>query len=377
MIVEATAPTRIDLAGGTLDIYPIYLLEDGALTINLAITIGTRARLEPYSGGVAVCAQDLGIGVEAPTAEALPAGGPLDLVLRAVRYCGLPARTRVVTVSQAPQGSGLGASSSLLVALLAACARWRGRPAGFPPSRTRWGRRSAGFLPPPARPLASRGTVSLIRSPRPDLVDLASRLEAQSINAPTGKQDYYAALHGGLNAIWFGLDETVVEPLLPPRRLGGLADHLVLTFTGAPHASGLTNWSMLRAYLDGVPGTTQGLRAIGRISREMRDALRQGDLRACARLLRAEWEQRRRLAEGVSTPQVERAMAIARRAGALASKVCGAGGGGCVVSLVPAERRSMVERALDEAGFRVLPFRAARRGLRVVTRPSPGTRRAG
>lgn len=362
MIVEATAPTRIDLAGGTLDIYPIYLLEDGALTINLAITIGTRARLEPYTGGIAVYAQDLRIGVEAPTAAALPVGGPLDLVLRTVRYCGLPARTRVVTASQAPQGSGLGASSSLLVGLLTACARWRGRPPGF--------------LPPGGRRPASRGTASPLRSPRPDLVDLASRLEAQSINAPTGKQDYYAALHGGLNAIWFGLDETVVEPLLPPRRLAGLAEHLVLTFTGAPHASGLTNWSMLRAYLDGVPGTVRGLRAIGRISREMRDALRQGDLRACARLLRAEWEQRRGLADGVSTPQVERAMAVARRAGALASKVCGAGGGGCMVSLVPAERRGAVERALEEAGFRVLSFRAARRGLRVVTRPSPGTGRA-
>ncbi|MDQ7850350.1 MAG: hypothetical protein QN152_01825 [Armatimonadota bacterium] len=371
MIVEATAPTRIDLAGGTLDIYPIYLLEDGALTINLAITIGTRARLEPYSGGVAVYARDLGVGVEAPTAAALPVGGPLDLVLRTVRYCGLPARTRVITASQAPQGSGLGASSSLLVGLLAACARWRGRRPGSLLSRR------PGPLPSRPRRPVSGGTVSSLPSPRPDLVDLASRLEAQSINAPTGKQDYYAALCGGLNAIWFGLDQTVVEPLLPPRRLGGLAEHLVLTFTGAPHTSGLTNWSMVRAYLDGVAGTTRGLRAIGRISREMRDALRQGDLHACARLLRAEWEQRRGLAEGVSTPQVERAMAVARRAGALASKVCGAGGGGCVVSLVPAERRGAVERALEEAGFRVLPFRAARRGLRVVTRPSQTRTQAG
>lgn len=340
MIIDAHAPTRIDLAGGTLDIYPIYLLEGGATTINVAITLRTHVRLEPYPGGVAVYSRDLAFGVEAPAAATLPGGGPLDLVLRTVRYAGLPARTRVITSSDAPRGSGLGASSSLLVGLLAACERRQGR-----------------------RPR---------RAPFGDLVELAARLEAQSINAPTGKQDYYAALHGGLNAIWFDLDREVVEPLLPARRLGGLEEHLVLTFTGEPHASGLTNWGMIRAYLDGVPGTVEGLRAIRRISQEMREVLRHGDLRGFARLLRAEWEQRRRLAAGVSTREVERAINAARRAGALASKVCGAGGGGCIVTVVPAETKYRVEGALTEAGFRVLPFRIARAGLRVRARPSRG-----
>jgi D-glycero-alpha-D-manno-heptose-7-phosphate kinase len=341
MIFDAAAPTRIDLAGGTLDIFPLYLLEGGALTINVAITIHTRVRLEPYSGGVAVYSDDLGFGVEAPSAAALPIGGPLDLILRAIRYCGLPARTRVVTASEAPRSSGLGASSSLLVALLATCDRRSGR-------RT-----------------------------RPDLIDLAAKLEAQSIRAPTGKQDYYAALHGGLNAIWFGVERETVEPLLSPRRLAGLERHLVLAFTEEPHASGLTNWGVIRAYLDGNPGTVRGLQAIRRISQEMREALRREDLRACARLLREEWAQRRGLAAGVSTPQIERALATARRAGALAGKACGAGGGGCVVSLSPAERKSAVEQALAAEGFRVLPFRIARRGLTVVARPGRSARRVG
>src|SRR3990172_4107337 len=352
----------------------------GAVTINLAITIGTRVRVEPYAEGVAVYSEDLGFGVEAPTAAALPVGGPLDLILRTLRYCALPTHTRVVTASDAPRGSGLGASSSLLVALLAACERCRTR--GSPRRRVL----------------------------RPDLVDIAAKLEAQSINAPTGKQDYYAALQGGLNAIWFGLEQETVEPLLPLRRLAALEEHLVLTFTGEPHASGRTNWGMMRAYLDGVPETVRGLRAIRRISQEMREALRRGDLRASARLLREEWEQRRGLAEGgraarrgaaslppprllreeweqrrglaegVSTPEIERAITTARKAGALASKVCGAGGGGCVVSVVPAERKGTVERALTEANFRVLPFRIARRGLQVAVRPSrirPRARRPG
>src|SRR3990172_7639284 len=350
MIIEATPPTRIDLAGGTLDIYPIYLLEGGAVTINLAITIGTRVRVEPYAKGVAVSTGARGLGVGPRPAAALPVGGPLDLILRTLRYCALPTRTRVVTASDAPRGSGLGASSSLLVALLAACERCRTR--GSPRRRVL----------------------------RPDLVDIAAKLEAQSINAPTGKQDYYAALQGGLNAIWFGLEQETVEPLLPLRRLAALEEHLVLTFTGEPHASGRTNWGMMRAYLDGVPETVRGLRAIRRISQEMREALRRGDLRASARLLREEWEQRRGLAGGVSTPEIERAIATARKTGALASKVCGAGGGGCVVSVVPAGRKSAVEWALTEASFRVLPFHIARRGLQVAVRPSrirPRARRTG
>jgi len=337
MILEATAPTRIDLAGGTLDIYPISLLEGEVVTVNLAITILARVWVEPHGGGVAVYSQDLGIGVEAPDAAALPIGGPLDLVLRAVRYSGVPGRTRVVTASEAPRGSGLGASSALLVAILAATDRRKG------------GRRVG-------------------KSAGPGLVEAASRLEAQSIGAPTGKQDYYAALWGGLNAIWFHLDGEAVEPLLPPRRLAGLEEHLVLSFTGEPHASGLTNWSMVRAYLDGVPETVRGLRTIGRISRQMREALRGGDLRATARLLREEWEARRTLAEGVSTPEIERAVRTARRAGALASKVCGAGGGGCVVSVVGTGKKAAVAQALAAEGFRVLPFRIARAGLSVRTR---------
>jgi D-glycero-alpha-D-manno-heptose-7-phosphate kinase len=343
MILEATAPTRIDLAGGTLDIYPISLLEGEVVTVNLAITIPTRVRVEGYGGGVAVSSEDLGVGVEAPDAASLPIGGPLDLVLRAVRYAGVGARTRVLTASEAPRGSGLGASSSLLVATLAACDRWKG-------GRRTW------------------------KTIGGELVDVAARLEAQSIAAPTGKQDYYAALHGGLNAVWFQLDGEAVEPLLPLRRLGGLEEHLVLTYTGEPHASGLTNWSMVRAYLDGVPETVRGMRAIGRISRQMREALRGGDLRLTARLLREEWEQRRTLAAGVSTPQIERAVRTARRAGALASKVCGAGGGGCVVSLVGTGKKTAVAEALAVEGFHVLPFRIARTGLRVQTRASKGRR---
>jgi len=332
-IVEAAAPNRVDLAGGTLDIYPISVLEGEVVTVNLAIRIYGRVRLEPYPAGVALYSEDLGMGVEAPHAAALPVGGALDLVARAVRYTRLPARTRVVTRAEAPRGSGLGASSALLVALLAAGERRRGR-----------------------------------RGIRRDLVDVAARLEAQSIAAPTGKQDYYAALYGGLNAIRFGVDGERVTPLLPPRRLNGLAEHLVLAFTGEPHVSGLTNWAMIKAYLDGVVQTVRGLRAIKRIAWAMAEALRLRDLAAAARLMEEEWQERRQLAEGVSTPAVERALEVGRLAGATAGKVCGAGGGGCVLLLVREGRKPAVEAALHEAGFQVLACRPTPHGLRLRVR---------
>ncbi|MDR7519007.1 MAG: hypothetical protein QN131_10815 [Armatimonadota bacterium] len=331
MIVEARAPTRIDLAGGTLDIHPLYLLEDDAWTINAAVAIPVRVRLTPARSGVVVVSRDLGHRVAAESVAHLPTGGPLDLACRALRVAA-PHRGLVATLdSSAPPGSGLGASSALLVALLAALDR------------------------------ASRRRRSLA-----DLVALAWRLEAQSLRTLTGRQDYLAAVRGGVNAMRFGVDGDHVEPLLPAasaRR--ALQERLVVAYTGRPHTSGLTNWGVVRAYLDGVPGTVNRLRHIARVAREMRDALRARDFDALGDLVAQEWAYRRELASGVSTPVIERALAVARRHGGLAGKACGAGGGGCVLMVVRAGAKGRCEAGLRAAGFPVLRARITPRGLRV------------
>lgn len=232
--------------------------------------------------------------------------------------------------SAAPPGSGLGASSALLVALLAALYRMAGRR----------------------------------RSPE-DLVAAAWRLEAQSLRTLTGRQDYLAAVHGGVNAIRFGVDGDHVEPLLRGRLRAALQDRLVIAYTGMPHASGPTNWVVVRSYLDGTPSVVSHIRGIAQVARRMRQALRSSDLDAAGGLLAEEWSHRRELAAGVSTPVVERALAVAGRHGGLAGKVCGAGGGGCVLVFVRAGTKRMCEEGLRQAGFEVLPARIAAGGLRV------------
>lgn len=333
MIIEARAPTRVDLAGGTLDIHPIHLLEEDVWTINAAVEIPVRVRLSPARRGFIIHSQDLGHRLEADSLDELPVGGPMDSVCRALRLAGPRPGLGVTLTSVAPPGSGLGASSALLVALLAAL--------------DRLGRR---------------------KRSHDELVALASLIEVQSLRMVTGRQDHHAAARGGVSAIRFGLDGDHVERLLPTASLQhALQERLVIAYTGRPHSSGLTNWGVVRAYLNGTPGTVHRLRSIAQVARQTRDALRTHDFDALGPLLAEEWSYRRDLATGVSTPLIERALAVARRSGALGGKACGAGGGGCVVVFVRSGAKRTCESALRAAGFQVLPTRIASKGLQVRT----------
>jgi D-glycero-alpha-D-manno-heptose-7-phosphate kinase len=187
-------------------------------------------------------------------------------------------------------------------------------------------------------------------------------LEAVEIGVPTGNQDYLAAIHGGLAAYHHEVDGTRREPIAIP---AGLQERLVLAYTGRPRQSGFSNWDMFRRFVEGEGRAVRRMETIGRIAREMRDALFAGDLDAAGRLLDEEGRLRYRLAPSVATPELRRTGAVAKRAGALGVKVCGAGGGGCLVALAREGRSEQVARAIEAAGARLLPCRIARRGLRV------------
>lgn len=330
--ITARAPNRIDLAGGTLDIWPLYLLMEGGLTVNLAVTVHSEVRLESAeASGYEIVSSDTGLRERAGSLDGLDPNGPLGLIARVVRHFAPPPGLRVTTHNQAPKGSGLGASSSLLVALIGAFERLTGRA----PSTS-------------------------------ELVNLAADLEVQTIRVPTGKQDYYAAVCGGANAIWFEPGRNRVESLpLNDSFAQRLLDSMVLSFTGQSHFSAPTNWLMMKGYIEGRPVTHRGLDRIKETSLAMRQAWLGQDIDALGDLLGQEWDSRRELAEGVSTPVVERAMAVACAAGASASKICGAGGGGCMVSLTPEGRAQSVAAALTEAGYEVLEFDFDREGLTV------------
>lgn len=333
---HASAPSRVDLAGGTLDIWPLNLLVDRAVTVNVAID--RRAHAEVWESGDRahrIHAEDidrevvLDLGAAAGRAgERISPGLPLHEAV--LRHLAPAAGFEVVTRSDVPAGSGLGGSSALAVSLLAALMARTGVA-------------------------ADRDAIAL----------LARDLEAQVLEIPTGTQDHLAALHGGLAAIHYGPGPSVREPL--PLDIQAFESRSLLAFLGASRVSARANWDMVRRALDGDAATRRGLQAIAAIAGAMRVALLQGDLDEGGRLLAAEWEERRGLSPEVSTPETERAIASAREAGAAGGKICGAGGGGCLFVMGPPDARGRIAAALQASGCRLLDFHLDTRGLEVAT----------
>lgn len=341
MIIEAVAPSRIDLAGGTLDIYPLYLFEEGGITVNLAVSVYSYVRLETRDDErIRIVREDTGATLEAPCLEALPLNGELDLTARILKFYEPRVGLDVYTRSEAPKGSGLGGSSSLVIALTGALQH-----------------------------LLSAQISDMA------LVHYSANLEAQHLHMLTGKQDYYPALFGGLNAIWFGVDGDRVESL-PTNNgvLEALEQRLLLFFTGESRFSGTSNWNMLKMYLDDLGTTVQNMKAIKRTSLEMRKAFLEADLERFAELLNQEWDNRKRLAEGVTTSQIDALMAAARRSGGLAGRICGAGGGGCMSVFCEPGAQQAVIAALEDLGAEHLPYTIDKEGLTVQKKSEASAR---
>lgn len=332
MKVKASAPTRIDLAGGTLDIYPLYIFLGGGTTVNLAISLRSHVEIEErYDKKILIYSEDLNEKAEAESIDALQTSGALDLIARAVKFYKPEAGLSVKTKNLAPRGSGLGASSSLLMALSAAL-----------------------------------NAITNAGADYDDIINWGANIEAQNLKIPTGKQDYYAAVYGGLNAIQFhekGIDLIKIYQAVKDMKF--LGDHLILSFTGISHFSGTNNWNMMKRFIDGEPQTVRNLYRIKETSVKMEEALLSRDLEKIASALNEEWKNRKDLADGVSTPEIERMMSSARKAGAKASKICGAGGGGCMVTIADPLKRDSVCAALKEAGAGILDFCPDNEGIQL------------
>ncbi len=325
--LAASAPARIDLAGGTLDIWPLYLLHEGALTVNVALDM--RARVEARTvrdGRMRLVSRDRRMSVVRSASRPVRHGERLELLARLASALG-PARGIALTSEcEAPAGSGLGGSSALAIAAGAVLARLAGRRIG------------------------GEALISLVRD-----------LETCVLQIPAGIQDYHPAWSGGAGALHLEPGRIWREAL--PVDAGLFTSRVVLCDSGRSRSSGVSNWDMVRRRLSGEKRIARLMDEIAAASRAMRQGLLAADWDACGEALDAEGRARRGLSPLVETPRIAALMAAARRAGALGGKVCGAGGGGCVVFIARAGRKDSVEAALTRAGGRVLPARMARRGL--------------
>ncbi len=340
--VDAQAPTRIDFAGGTIDLWPLYLLHDRPITVNAAIDQYARARVEKVAGtGVEIFSTDRGTSMRAggfADLAALVAGSPVEIefplrlaahFLGPLAGAGHVGGCRVTTNCQAPAGSGLGGSSTLGIALATALARYTGR--NLEPEK---------------------------------LLALTRAIETQVLRIPTGEQDYHPALRGGVLALHYTVEGTQVERL--PVDATALRARTVLVYTGLSRSSGPSNWDMMKRHLDGDAGVRESLGAINRAAHAMRESLLAADWEGAGEALAAEWEARKRLSPLVTNPEIETLIEGARVAGARAGKVCGAGGGGCLVFWTPEGRREEVSRRVSAMGARVLDFRYVAEGVAVT-----------
>jgi D-glycero-alpha-D-manno-heptose-7-phosphate kinase len=334
MKVSATVPSRIDLAGGTLDVYPLYLFEHGGLTVNAAINVHSHVTVEARADArIHIRFEDTGAEETLTDLDEMQKqmGGGFDLVKKALRFYRPRRGLNVTLRSEAPRGSGLGASSALLMALSSAL-----------------------------------NEIENLGLSKDRLIDLGANIEAQVIGIPTGKQDYFPPLFGGVCSIWFDVDGHRLERLDEGSDLiERLNERLILTFTNISRFSGVTNWAMLKRYIEREGDTVARMRRIKEVALAMRQSLDTGDLDEFACLLAVEWENRKALAEGVTVPEIDAMIAAAEARGARASKLCGAGGGGCMITYAEPENVPVVREALVDAGATLMPFHIVREGIRL------------
>jgi D-glycero-alpha-D-manno-heptose-7-phosphate kinase len=329
--ITVQAPCRADLAGGTIDLWPLYLFHPGAVTLNFALNIQTTCRITPLAGKkIHLRSLDTRREENFPSFEDLRKTQRfrLPLAARLVQFFAPREGFLIETNSESPAGAGISGSSALMIASTAALARFTERHLSLEQMRV-----------------------------------IAQNVEAQVIRVPTGCQDYYPALYGGVSAIHLDVDRIYREEV--PVSADEIESRFVLAYTGAPRQSGINNWQVFKSHIDGDRHVFRNFERIAGIARSMHQALLQGKWDEVARLLREEWKLRRTNAPGIATPLIDKLITVAGKHGGRAAKVCGAGGGGCVIFLVEKGAASLVATALGENGGRVLPLQVARQGVRM------------
>jgi D-glycero-alpha-D-manno-heptose-7-phosphate kinase len=331
--IVAQAPCRADLAGGTIDLWPLYLFHPGAMTLNFAVNILTTCRITPLKGKrIHLRSLDTRREEEFASFEELRRGKKfkLPLAARLLQFFAPKEGVLVETDSESPAGAGISGSSALMIATTAALARFTDRNLTLEQMRV-----------------------------------IAQNVEAQIISVPTGCQDYYPALYGGVSALHLNADGIHREsvPVSPEE----IESRFVLAYTGAPRQSGINNWEVFKAHINGDKRVFRNFDRIAEIAHSMYQALVRAEWNDVARLLREEWKLRRTNAPGITTPLIDKLIAAAGKNGGLAAKVCGAGGGGCVIFLVEKGTASRVATAIGDSGGRVLPLQVARDGLRFTS----------
>ena len=326
-VFHASAPVRLDFAGGWTDVAP-FAVEERGVVVNAAIDLRAEAEVRTGGEGFLLHSDDLKDSLSLPGPEALAGNGRLDLLKAGLRRAGLGA-AELRTRCAAPAGSGLGSSGALDVALVAALDAARGI------------HRSAG-----------------------ELAEEAFALESVEAALPGGRQDQYAAALGGFHRLEFDHGRVTAQRLaLHPDFAGELARRLVVCYTGVSRVSSRAIERVVNAYQRGDPQVLGALRALADVAVHMADAFVCQDLERIGRLLSENWMLQQRLDPAMRTPEMTALESAMAETGVLGGKAAGAGAGGSMFFLVTEPSRAA--SAARQAGARVLPVAWSPEGVRV------------
>jgi D-glycero-alpha-D-manno-heptose-7-phosphate kinase len=330
VIIESSAPTRVDLAGGTIDIWPLYLFHPGASTVNFALSLRAHCRIETRTDDKVILeSRDRDVAFESTldNIEDLVLEERLELISKLVHFFKPTTGFHLTAYSEAPAGAGLAGSSALNIACVGALNRLVGN-----------------------------------RYDESEFVTLAANIETTVIRVPAGFQDYYPAQYGAVSCIHFRPDGIEREALNV--NVAELERRVAICYTGEPRLSGINNWEVFKRHIDGDRELFQMFEGIRDSAVRMRELLLADDWEGIAESMRRAHPNRKRLAPNITTPQMDMLIDKALANGAEAAKVCGAGGGGCMAFLCAEGRKQDVEAALaTEEGVEVLDWKVSREGL--------------
>lgn len=352
MDIKSKAPARIDLAGGTLDLWPLYLFFENTATINCAIDQYAEVRIEVgpetkigSTPAIEFCSADRGVSHAfrsyGELLEAFQGGHKatalspaLWLHARVTRhFFGFWRRSapiKVTTSCASPAGAGLGGSSALNIALCNALRK-----------------------------------LTLANYSDEEMINVARDLETTVIDVPAGTQDYWSAQFGSAAAIRMDAGRTHRKVFY--KQGSFLEKHIILVYTGQSRNSGINNWAVYKSFIDGDQKIREAFKEIVKATYRVEEALEKQSFDALVEGIEREWGARQKLAPTIATEQMLSIIESAKKEGARAAKVCGAGGGGCFIIIAPEDRKQAVSAKLRESGTHVIDFKVAEEGCVVTT----------
>jgi D-glycero-alpha-D-manno-heptose-7-phosphate kinase len=339
MIIRSKAPLRLGLAGGGTDVSPYSDIFGGAV-LNATISLYSYATIEPRTDNlIMIRSIDKKTTIELPSSEYLEIDGQLDLVKgvynRIIRdYKIKPLSFNITTFVDAPAGSGLGTSSTMVTAILGAFSEWLKLPLG-----------------------------------EYDLAKLAYEIERTDLGMAGGKQDQYAATFGGVNFMeFYDHGKVIVNPLrIKDQILNELSNNIILFYTKTSRISSAIIETQQRNVSKGAHLPVEAMHKIKDLAVKMKEAILKGKLDKLGELLDLSWEYKKQMADGITNDRIDKIYAAAIEAGATGGKISGAGGGGFMFFYCPGISRYDVINALEQFGGQARRYEFTNHGLETWT----------